>query len=126
ASLILKRGCAMPFALNFYHDQIAADGAASALAAERRLLYVRHGRVTLNGEALKAGESRFCDGALEMRSAGEWSQIWRWDLAPPIAISIPARAFAASSKEPSTCSKPPNPRAISCRAMRGGRRAPTR
>jgi len=75
----------MPFALNFYHDQIAADGAASALAAERRLLYVRHGRVTLNGEALKAGESRFCDGALEMRSAGEWSQIWRWDLAPPNA-----------------------------------------
>ena len=75
----------MPFALNFYHDQIAADGAASALAAERRLLYVRHGRVTLNGEALKAGEARFCDGALEMRSAGEWSQIWRWDLAPPNA-----------------------------------------
>ena len=75
----------MPFALNFYHDQIAADGAASALAAERRLLYVRHGRVTLNGEALKAGESRFCDGALEMRSAGEWSQIWHWDLAPPNA-----------------------------------------
>ena len=75
----------MPFALNFYHDQIAADGAASALAAERRLLYVRHGRVTLNGEALKAGESRFCDGALEMRSTGEWSQIWRWDLAPPNA-----------------------------------------
>ena len=76
----------MPFALNFYHDQIAATGAASvALEAERRLLYVRHGRVTINGQAMQSSESRFCDGPLEVSSAGEWSQIWRWDLVPPNA-----------------------------------------
>jgi hypothetical protein len=75
----------MPFALNFYHDQIAGDAAASTLSAERRLLFVRHGRVTINGQAMEAGESRFCDGPLEMSSAGAWSQIWRWDIAPPNA-----------------------------------------
>jgi hypothetical protein len=76
----------MPFALNFYHDQIAATGAASvALKAERRLLYVRHGRVTINGQAMQSGESRFCDGPLEASSAGAWSQLWRWDLVPPNA-----------------------------------------
>lgn len=75
----------MPFALNFYQDQIAGTGAAAALEGERRLLYVRHGRVTINGQDIKAGEARFCDGALEMSSAGEWSQIWRWDLAAPNA-----------------------------------------
>ena len=76
----------MPFALNFYHDQIGANAAAaSVLDAERRLLFVRHGCVTNNGQALKAGESRFCDGPLEMASAGEWTQIWRWDLVSPNA-----------------------------------------
>ncbi|MGH7036062.1 MAG: hypothetical protein ACREFL_20240 [Stellaceae bacterium] len=76
----------MPFALNFYHDQVADNGAAaSALSAERRLLFVRHGRVTINGQAMQAGGARFCNGPLEMSSAGEWSQIWRWDLVPPNA-----------------------------------------
>ncbi len=74
----------MPFALNFYHDQIAADGATTApLAAAQRLLYVRHGRVAINGQALKADEAVYCDSAVEMSSAGEWSQVWRWDLVPP-------------------------------------------
>jgi len=74
----------MPFALNFYHDQIAASGATtSALPAAHRLLYLRHGRITINGQAMKADEATYCDGPVEMTSAGEWSQIWRWDLVPP-------------------------------------------
>ena len=40
----------MPFALNLYHDQVAADGATSApLPAARRMLYARHGRTIVNG-----------------------------------------------------------------------------
>lgn len=74
----------MPFALNLYHDQIAANGATtSALPAVHRLLYVRYGRVTINGQPMKSDEATYCDGQLEMTSTGEWSQIWRWDLAPP-------------------------------------------
>lgn len=74
----------MPLALNFYHDQIDAGAATSAaLPAARRLIYVRHGSITLNGQAMKADDASYCDGAVTMNSSGEWSQVWRWDLAPP-------------------------------------------
>jgi hypothetical protein len=76
----------MPFALNLYHDQIGADGAsASVLTPAHRLLYVRHGRVTINDQMMKADEAIYCDGAYALKSAGEWSQVWRWELAPPNA-----------------------------------------
>lgn len=79
----------MPFALNFYHDQIAASGAAStALAAAHRLVYVRHGAVAVNGQAMKADEAIYCDGPVALASSGEWSQVWRWDLAPPNAAPL--------------------------------------
>jgi hypothetical protein len=74
----------MPFALNFYHDQIAAGGATStALPAAHRLLYVRHGRVTINGKAMKADEATYCDAPVTLTASDEWSQIWRWDLVSP-------------------------------------------
>jgi len=73
----------MPFALNFYHDQVAADATgAAALPSAHRLIYVRHGRANLNGREMKAGEATYCDGAVEMKAADGWAQLWRWDLAP--------------------------------------------
>ncbi len=85
----------MPFALNFYHDQIAAGGAASAaLDVAPRLLYLRHGAAIINGQTLKEGEAVFTDVAVEMRAAGSWSQVWRWDLALPNAA--PMRLEGAS------------------------------
>jgi hypothetical protein len=76
----------MPFSLNLYHDQIGAGGAtAPPLAPAHRLLYVRHGRVEINGQITSAGEAIYCDGALAFKSVGEWSQIWRWELALPNA-----------------------------------------
>ena len=76
----------MPFSLNFYHDQIAADGAgATALAPARRLLYVRHGRVEIDGRTMAADEAVYCDAALSLKSGGEWAQLWRWELAQPNA-----------------------------------------
>jgi len=76
----------MPFALNFYQDQVASDGAtSSALDANPRLLYLRHGRAAINGRAVKEGEAIYCDDAVEMTSTGGWSQIWRWDLVAPNA-----------------------------------------
>jgi hypothetical protein len=76
----------MPFALNLYHDQIGANGSsAPALAPAPRLLYVRHGRAALNGQAMSTGQSLYSDGPLDLQSAGEWSQVWRWELASPDA-----------------------------------------
>ena len=79
----------MPFALNLYHDQVGAGGAtASALAPAHRLLYVRHGRVEINGQLLSADAAIYCDSTVALKSAGEWSQIWRWELASPNAAPL--------------------------------------
>jgi hypothetical protein len=87
----------MPFALNFYHDQVGANGAtASALAPAHRLLYVRHGRVEINGQVLSADAAIYCGSAVTLKSAGEWCQVWRWELAPPNAAPLlqTGRAFS--------------------------------
>jgi hypothetical protein len=79
----------MPFSLNLFHDQIGAEGStASALPPAHRLLYVRHGRAIVNGQEMRADEARYCDSAVEMKSAGEWSHIWRWELAQPNAAPL--------------------------------------
>lgn len=79
----------MPYALNLYHDQIGNGGATSAaLPAAHRLLYVRHGRVEINGRALGADEAIYADGEVSLRAAGGWSQVWRWEIAPPNAAPV--------------------------------------
>lgn len=76
----------MPFSLNLYHDQIGAEGStASALAPAHRLLYLRHGRAVINNRTMSADEAIYCDEPLALKSADEWSQVWRWELAPPNA-----------------------------------------
>ena len=79
----------MPFALNFYHDQVDASGSTtSALPAAHRLLYVRHGGVVINGQTMNADDATYCDGPVTLQSAGGWSQLWRWELAPPNAVPL--------------------------------------
>ncbi|MFZ3351663.1 MAG: hypothetical protein WA268_12420 [Xanthobacteraceae bacterium] len=79
----------MPFSLNFYHEQIGADGAAaSALAPAHRLLYVRHGSAVINGKTVNADEALYWDGPLTLESAGAWSEVWRWELASPNAAPL--------------------------------------
>jgi hypothetical protein len=74
----------MPFALNLYHDQIGAGGAtASSLPPAHRLLYVRHGSVVINDQLMAPDEATYCDGPVALKSTGDWSQVWRWELAPP-------------------------------------------
>jgi hypothetical protein len=77
----------MPFSLNFYHDQIGAEGAtASPLPSAHRLLYVRHGRAVINDRLLGAHEATYCDAPLALKSNGTWSEVWRWELAAPSAL----------------------------------------
>jgi hypothetical protein len=74
----------VPFALNLYHDQVDAGGASAApLPAAHRLVYVRHGSVMVNGQAMEVDQALYCDGPLSLETAGGWSQLWRWELAPP-------------------------------------------
>ena len=73
----------MPYTLTLYHDQVAAEGAASAaLPAAPRIIYARHGTVTLNGETLRNDAARFYDGPVTLASTGDWAQVWRWELTP--------------------------------------------
>jgi hypothetical protein len=72
----------MPFALNFYHDQVGANGATTqALPAAHRLVYVRHGSVCINGQAVEPDAALYCGGPVALQSAGGWSELWRWELA---------------------------------------------
>ncbi len=76
----------MPFALNFYHDQVTTGGATSSpLPAAHRMLYVRHGAVVINGQAAKADTGIYCDGPVTLQAQADWSQVWRWELALPNA-----------------------------------------
>src|SRR6185436_2379904 len=82
-------GAAMPFALNLFHDQVAASGASSApLPAAHRMLYVRHGRAVLNGQAMNADEAIYCDAPVTLQAADGWAQVWRWELALPNAAPL--------------------------------------
>jgi hypothetical protein len=79
----------LPFALNLYHDQAAAGGAsAQPLPAAHRLLYVRFGRVVINGQSMNADEAIYCDGPVTLQSSADWSQVWRWELALPNAAPL--------------------------------------
>src|SRR6202140_891314 len=79
----------MPFALNFYHDQVGAGGVtASPLAPAHRLLYLRHGRAEINGQLLSADAAIYCDKTVTLKSAREWSKVWPWGLAPPNAAPL--------------------------------------
>jgi hypothetical protein len=74
----------MPFALNFYHDQIDIGGSTSSpLPTAHRLLYVRHGEVVINGQALASDTAIYLDSPITVKSASDWSQVWRWELALP-------------------------------------------
>jgi hypothetical protein len=76
----------MPFALSLYHDQVGAGGAsASPLPVAHRLLYVRHGRVVINGQAMNADQAVYTDGPVTMQASADWSQVWRWELVLPNA-----------------------------------------
>ena len=76
----------MPLSLNLYHDQAVAGGAsAQPLPAAHRLLYVRHGRVVVNGQSMSADAAVYCDGPVTLQASADWSQVWRWELTPPNA-----------------------------------------
>lgn len=79
----------MAFSLNLYHDQLIPGGSAAPdLPAAHRLFYVRHGAVAINGQAMNAGSAIYLGGPAALAPNAEWSQVWRWELAPPNAAPV--------------------------------------
>ena len=76
----------MPLSMSFYQDQLIALGKTSAaLPDAQRLIYVRHGSVTANSAELKKDEYAYISGVLDLEGIGDWSEVWRWELATPNA-----------------------------------------
>lgn len=75
----------MPFALNLYHDQIVAGSNSPQLRGANRMLYVRHGAVTVDGHPMKPDDAMYGHDTLTLRPGAEWSELWRWELALPNA-----------------------------------------
>ena len=89
----------MPYALNFYRDQVSAAGAsAEALPEAHRCVYVRHGAVTLNGTRLERGQGAYFATPIILNAAGQWSELWRWDLVQPDAPPVLYRGTGVQSR----------------------------
>ena len=93
----------MPTALNLYHDQIGGGGAtASALPAAHRMLYVRHGRVEINGRVLGADDAIYADSAV-MQS----SYTYDWNRRLSTAVTWHPTGVPAWTANPPVISPPP-------------------
>src|SRR5262249_43800336 len=84
-----KKGHAMPPVLALYED-VLADGAALALPAAARMIFLVHGGATIAGRALRDGEAWHGEGAATVHASGTGAPCWRFDFASPPA-GTPAR-----------------------------------
>ncbi|MEM8858516.1 MAG: hypothetical protein AAGD96_09350 [Chloroflexota bacterium] len=79
----------MPRSINFYNDQILGDAKTDRpLASANRIIYVRHGEVTINGKTLGPDEAIYTADEVEISGNADWSQLFRWDIAVPNAAPI--------------------------------------
>ena len=74
----------MPSSMKFYQDQLVDGGVTDPpLPAAHRLIFVRHGAVIANGRHLGAGDHAYFGEALTIGTDADWSEVWRWEIAPP-------------------------------------------
>lgn len=74
----------MPSSIHFYQDQILSDG-KGLLSATNRIVYCRHGRVTINGTTISAGDAIAVIGDMDVAGEEEWSHLYRWECDLPNA-----------------------------------------
>lgn len=72
----------MPSSIHFYQDQVTGEG-KGALTADQRIIYCRFGGVEINGQPLAAGDAVYTGEDIEITSAADWSQVWRWEVDLP-------------------------------------------
>src|SRR5262249_37244934 len=74
----------MPPVLALYED-VLADGAALALPAAARMIFLVHGGATIAGRALRDGEAWHGEGAATLVAGSAGATCWRFDFASPPA-----------------------------------------
>lgn len=94
----------MGYAMNFYHDQVVAGGEAGVpLPPAHRMIFVRHGRVRVGDVVLDSGDSLFAPDEMIVTSEDEWSQVWRWEIAPVSANPVRVEGMGRLSHLPMSC-----------------------
>ena len=74
----------MPPVLTLYED-VFANGAALALPAGARMIFLVHGGATIAGRALRDGEAWCGEDAATITAGGEGATCWRYEFASPPA-----------------------------------------
>src|SRR5262245_39059930 len=80
----LHRRLPMPAVLALYED-VLSDGAALALPAAARMIFLVHGGATVAGRALRDGEAWHGEAAATLVAGGAGATCWRFDFASPPA-----------------------------------------
>src|SRR5215469_15977791 len=78
----------MPPVLALYED-VLSDGAALALPAAARMIFLVHGTVTVVGRALHDGEAWHGEGAAALVAGKAGATCWRFELDAPPAGAAP-------------------------------------
>jgi hypothetical protein len=85
--------------LRLYEDVLSSDGAAMALPALPRMIFVAHGSISVAGRNLRDDEAWSGEGAVALKAGGGGATIWRWELAAGDAGSGAITAQGAISRE---------------------------
>jgi hypothetical protein len=83
--------------LTLYED-VLSDGAALALPAAARLIFVVHGSTVIGGRSIADGESWQGEDSLTLAAGAAGASCWRFDLAAPAAPPPPAAGVSSRAK----------------------------
>jgi len=79
------------------YEDVLADGAALALPAAARMIFLVHGGATIAGRALRDGEAWHGEGAATVHAGSAGATCWRFELAaPPATTNAPVNSSAAT------------------------------
>jgi hypothetical protein len=71
------------------YEDVLSDGAALALPAAARMIFLVHGGATIAGRALRDGEAWHGEGAAALVAGKEGATCWRFELDAPPAGAAP-------------------------------------
>ena len=79
-------------------EDILADGAALALPAAPRMIFLVHGGVSIAERALADGEAWHGEGAVTLAAGAAGATCWRFELAPDAAAAGASAAAGVASR----------------------------
>ncbi len=79
-------------------EDILADGAALALPAAPRMIFLVHGGVSIAERALADGEAWHGEGAVKLAAGTAGATCWRFELAPDAAAAGASAAAGVASR----------------------------